>query len=251
MLGTVYHLPLRQTEGLVRSIMALMGFRRRVPHHSTLSRRRKRLDIERTEPSSNGATDTVIDATGLKRYGAGEWCADQHCGSRCRWRKLSISLDPESGDIVAHCLTDSNLGDPELVETLLDAGERPIRRFFADGAFDGEPVYQTVRRYQADGETSIVIPPRQTATVSGNRDGPTERDCHIEMIRKHGRMAWQRATDYGRRSMVEIAIGRYKAVVGDRLRARDDDAQITEVVIGVKILNRMTCLAKPVFVRVG
>ena len=146
---------------------------------------------------------------------------------------------------MAHCLTDSDLGDPDLVETLLKTVARPIRRFFADGAYDGEPVYETVRRYQADGETAIVIPPRQTATASGNRDGPTERDRHIERIQKHGRMAWQKATDYGRRSLVETAFGRYKTIIGDSLSARDDDGQMTEAAISIKVLNRMTGAAKP------
>ncbi|MGI9503911.1 MAG: hypothetical protein ACR2RE_12755 [Geminicoccaceae bacterium] len=94
-------------------------------------------------------------------------------------------------------------------------------------------------RYQADGETTIIIPPCQTATASGNRDSPTERDRHIEMIRKHGRMAWQKVTTCGQHSLVETVNGRYRAIIDDRLRAHDEDGQIAKGAIGIKVLNRM------------
>ncbi|MGI9508619.1 MAG: IS5 family transposase [Geminicoccaceae bacterium] len=248
-LGMVYHLPLRQTEGLARSVLSLMDLSLRVPRHSTLSRRRKMLDIQPIKPSAQGPTDIVLDGSGLKVFGAGEWCAEKHGKSRRRWRKLSIGLDLKSGEIVAHKLTDSDVGDPDLVEPLLQTSGTSIRHFFADGAFDGEPVYETVRRYQSGDSPAIIIPPRRTATLSGNADGPTERDRHITMIQDHGRMAWQKATDYGRRSLVETAIGRYKSVIGDSLNARDDDAQVTEVAIAIKALNRMIRAAKPISVR--
>lgn len=122
--------------------------------------------------------------------------------------------------------------------------------FFADGAFDGEPTYEAVRRYPSVDATTTIISPRRTATPSGNADGPTERDRHIRMIQDHGRMAWQKATDYGPRSLVETAIGRYKSIIGDSLKARNDDAQVTEVAIGIKVLNRMNKTAKPISVRV-
>jgi len=70
-----------------------------------------------------------------------------------------------------------------------------IRHFFTDGAFDGWPVYEAVRRYQSEDDPAIIIPPRRTATLSDNTDGPTERDRHIKMIHEHGRMAWQKAAD--------------------------------------------------------
>ena len=93
------------------------------------------------------------------------------------------------------------------------------------------------------------IAPRRSATLSDNVDGPTERDRHIKMIHDRGRMAWQKATDYGRRSLVETAFGRYKSIIGDSLSARDDHAQVTEVAIAIKTLNRMIRAAKPISVR--
>jgi len=113
----------------------------------------------------------------------------------------------------------------------------------------GDPVYENVRRYQADDASTIIVPPRRTATLSDHVDGPTECDRHIKMIHEHGRMAWQNATDYGRRSLVETAFGRYKSIIGDSLSARDEDDQMTEAAIGIKTLNRMIRAAKPVSVR--
>jgi len=248
-LGMVYHLPLRQTEGLARSVLSLMDLPLRVPRHSTLSRRRKTLDIQPLKPLAQGPTDIVLDGSGLKVFGAGEWCAEKHGKSKRRWRKLSIGVDPNSSEIVAHKLTDSDVGDPELVEPLLEASGVSVRHFFADGAFDSEPIYETVRQYQSGDDPAVIIPPRRTATPSGKADGPTERDRHIKMIQDHGRMAWQKATDYGRRSMVETAFGRYKSIIGDGLNPRDDDAQVTEVAIGIKALNRMIRAAKPISIR--
>ena len=197
-LGMVYHLPLRQTEGFARSLLALMDLSLPVPRHSTLSRRRKTLDVQPIKSSARGPIDIVLDGSGLKIFGAGEWCVEKHGKRPRRWRKLSIGLDANSGEIVAHKLTDSDVGDPDLVAPLLEASGVRIRHFFADGAYDGDPVYATVRRYQADDVSTIIVPPRRTATPSDHADGPTERDRHIKMIHEHGRMAWQKATDYGR-----------------------------------------------------
>ncbi len=134
----------------------------------------------------------MLDGSGLKIFEAGEWCVEKHGKGKRRWRKLSIGVDPKSGEIVAHKLTDSDVGDPDLVEPLSEASGVSIGRFFADGAYDGDPIYEIVRRYQSGDDSTIIIPPRRTATLSGNVDGPSEPDLHIKMIHEHGRLAWQR-----------------------------------------------------------
>ena len=128
-LGMVYHQPLRQTEGLARSHMSVMDLSLPVPRHSTLSRRCKTLDIQPIKSSARGPIDIVLDGSGLKVFGAGEWCVEKHGKSQRRWRKLSIGLDPKSGEIVAHKLTDSDVGDPDLVAPLLEASGVRIRHF--------------------------------------------------------------------------------------------------------------------------
>ncbi|MGI9435184.1 MAG: hypothetical protein ACR2Q4_10220 [Geminicoccaceae bacterium] len=133
---------------------------------------------------------------------------------------------------------------------VVEWGGVSVRHFFADGAYDGDPIYETVRRYQSGDDSTIIIPPRRTATLSDNVDSPTERDRHIMMSYEHGRMVWQKAANYGCRSLVETAFGRYRSIIGDSLSARDDDAQVAEVAIGIKALNRMIRTAKPISVRV-
>jgi hypothetical protein len=115
----------------------------------------------------------------------------------------------------------------------------------ADGAYDGGPTYQTIAQHGTDIE--VVIPPRATAvpSPSGELCSPTQRDGHLTMIAEQGRLAWQTATDYGRRSLIETTMGRYKALIGPRLRARGFAAQRTEAAISVAVLNRMLAAGRP------
>ena len=159
-------------------------------------------------------------------------------------------MDADTGEIVASVMTDSGADDAGQIPVLLEQVEGEIASVTADGAYDGEPVYQAVTNKQPDPPPDVVIPPRATAVVSTNAvDGPSQRDQHIRLIAEHGRMGWQKATGYGRRSLVETAIGRYKHLIAPTLRARTLPAQQAEVAVGVAILNRMIRLAKPISVR--
>ena len=122
----------------------------------------------------------------------------------------------------------------------------------ADGAYDGEPVYRAVAERQPDPPVAVIIPPRSTA-VPGPAAGspPSQRDQHIQMIRDKGRLGWQKAVGYGRRSLAETAISRYKTVIGRSLRARTLPAQKTEARVGCSVLNRMTRLGMPVSQRIA
>ena len=129
----------------------------------------------------------------------------------------------------------------------LDQINEQIGQVTADGAYDGCPTYQTIAAH-GDGIT-VVIPPRSTAVRSGEPGSPTQRDRHLAMIGEQGRMAWQAATGYGQRSLVETTMGRYKALIGPRLRARGFAAQQTEAAIGVAVLNQMLAAGRPDSVR--
>jgi len=165
-----------------------------------------------------------------------------------RWRKLPLAVDAASGVIVAQTLTDQDTDDPSQVGPLLDQIDDPIGRVMADSAYDGAPTYQTIAAY-GDG-IEVVIPPRSTAVPSGDPGVPKQRDRHLAMIAEQGRLSWQVATDYGQRSLVETTMGRYKALIGPRLRARGFAAQQTEATIGVAVLNRMLAAGRPKSVRV-
>ena len=249
-LACVLHLPLRQTEGFLSSLLDLMGLELPVPDHTTLSRRAAKWQPARKSqrPPDRGPVHIVVDSTGLEVYGAGQWLEAKHGKkSRRKWRKLHLALDPDSGEILAQVLTEQDEGDPSLVEPLLDRIDGRIEQFTADGAYDGTPTYNAVLRHSPGAR--VVIPPRANAILKEGDDPPTQRDGHIAMIAADGRMRWQANTKYGRRALVENGIGRYKAIIGPRLRARNFAAQRTEAAISCAVLNRMLEAGRPHSVR--
>lgn len=248
MLRTAFRLALRQAEGLMTSVLTLMGLTIAAPDHTTVSRRAVKLPVIQPTSAPPGPLHVLIDSTGLQVYGAGQWLEAKHgAKSRRKWRKLHLAVDAASGMIVAQTLTDQDADDPSQVGPLLDQIDEAIVQVTADGAYDGDPTYQTIAAY-GDG-IEVVIPPRSTAVPNGERDSPATRDRHLAMITEQGRLAWQIATGYGQRSLVETTMGRYKALIGPRLRARGFAAQQTEAAIGVAALNRMLATGRPNSVR--
>src|SRR5271166_31661 len=235
-LRLVFHQPLRQTEGLLRSIADVLEIDIAVPDHTTLSRRGGGLTIlpkriDRAEP-----LHLLVDSTGLKIYGEGEWL-DQKRGirPRRRWRKLHLGVDADTHEIVAVELTPDDVGDISELPGLLDQIDTEIASLTADGAYDGEVDYRAAANRHPDAE---IIPPRATAVP--NETTTTQRDRHIATIEKHGCMGWQRRSGYNRRSLVETAVYSYKTIIGRRLQARTLSKQRTEAKIGCNVLNRMT-----------
>ena len=148
-------------------------------------------------------------------------------------------------------MTENDADDIGEVPGLLEQVDGEITSFIADGAYDGDPVYQAVARQQHDPPSDVVISPRASAVLStDSTDRQSQRDRHIRMIAEKGRMGWQKATGYGRRSLVETAIGRYKHLIGSTLRARNLATQQGEVAIAVRALNRMINVGKPLSIRV-
>lgn len=250
-LGCVFGLRLRQSEGLMLSLLDLMGLDLPVPDHTTLSRRAQIWEPsarQKRRAEEDGPLHVLVDSTGLKVYGAGQWLEDKHgARSRRNWRKLHLALDADSGEIIAHCLTDQEIDDPSQVEPLLDRIDTKIDQFTADGAYDGDPTYGAVLQHSPTAR--VVIPPRSTAVESDDAAPPRQRDAHIRAIAKEGRLNWQASTDYGKRALIETAIGRYKGLIDRRLRARSFPAQQTEAAIGCAVLNRMLQCARPKSVR--
>lgn len=248
MVRTAFRLALRQTEGLMASVITLMDLTISAPDHSTISRRAETLPVIPPASVPDGPLHLLIDSTGLKVYGAGQWLEAKHgAKSRRKWRKLHLAVDAENGMIVAQTLTDQDADDPSQVTPLLDQIDGAIARVTADGTYDGAPTYDTIAAHGDDIE--VVIPPRSTAVLNGEPGPLAQRDRHLEMITEQGRLAWQKATDYGQRSLVETTMGRYKALIGPRLRARGFDAQQTEAAIGVAVLNRMLAAGRPDSIR--
>src|SRR5919202_5835345 len=250
-LRLVFHLALRQAEGFVTSVLRLLGLELPVPDHTTLSRRGRGFANRPPSPVPHGPLHLLIDSTGLKLFGKGEWDGEKHGRARRSWRKLHVAVDAETGEIVASVLTGNEAGDAGQVPILLEQVEGEIASVMADGAYDGEPVYHAIEARQPQLPPAIVIPPRRSAVLSAQADtAPRQRDAHIRLIREQGRSAWREATGYGQRSLAETAIGRYKGLIGPRLRARGVANQQGEIALGAKLLNRMIRVAKPVSVRI-
>jgi hypothetical protein len=187
-------------------------------------------------------------APGWKIYGAGQWLEEKHgAKSRRAWRKLHLAIDADSGEIIVHSLTDQEAGDASQLEPLLNQIDDEIGQFTADGAYDGTPAYDAVLRHSPGAR--IVIPPRSNAMERPNAQASCPRDDHIASMQADGRLKWQTSTGHGKRALVETAMGRYKGVIGPRLRARSFLAQQTEAAIGVAILNRMLACGRPKSVR--
>jgi hypothetical protein len=249
-LRAVFRLALRQTEGLIGSIIRLLGLDLAVPDHSTLSRRAETLQVLRPR-SSRTPVHLLVDTTGLRLCGPGEWLIEKH-GTRTRrsWRKLHLGVDADTGEIIAADLTSSETDDGSQVGPLLDQVTRPIASFTGDGAFDRDDVYGEVAERHP--EAAVIIPPRSSAVRSETAEtAPTQRDEHLRLIAERGRMGWQKASGYNWRALVEADISRYKRVIGDALRSRTDARRATEVADAVSVLNRMLQLGRPESVRIA
>ena len=246
-LRAVFRLALRQTEGLIGSIFALLGLELAVPDYSTLSRRAETLAVP---PPRHGSAPVhlLVDSTGLKLCGSGEWLLEKH-GTRTRrsWRKLHVGMDADTGQIVAATLSTSDVDDASQVGILLDQVGL-LASFTADGAYDQDGVYGEVARRSP--EAAVIVPPRSSAVPSDTaQTAPTQRDRHLQMIAKHGRRRWQKASGYHWRALVEADISRFKRVIGGELRSRTDHRRRTEIALAVSILNQMLELGRPEYVR--
>ena len=248
-LRAVFRLALRQTEGLIGSVLALLGLDLAVPDHSTLSRRTETLDVASPRPGS-APVHLLVDSTGLKLCGAGEWLLEKH-GTRTRrsWRKLHIVVDAETGRIVAATLSTSDVDDACQISTLLDQAGA-VASFTADGAYDQDGVYGEVARRSP--EVVVIVPPRSRA-VPGQMasTAPTPRDRHLQHIAEHSLRSWQQTSGYHWGALVEADISRFKRVIGNGLRSRTDRRRTTEIALAVGILNRMLELGRPEYVRLA
>ena len=250
-LRAVFRLALRQTEGLIGSILRLLGLELAMPDHSTIGRRATTLQVPPRPRSGSEPVHLLVDSTGLKLGGPGEWLLEKH-GTRKRrsWRKLHLGVDAATGQIVAAELTTNEVDDGSQVGPLLDQVVGPVATFTGDGAYDRDDVYGAVAERHPD--ATVVVPPRATAVPSeAAATAPTQRDRHLELIAEHGRMAWQKATGYHARAKAEAAMSRYKRVIGNTLRSRSVPGQATEVAIAVLALNRMLELGRPKSVRIA
>lgn len=217
-----------------------------MPDHTTLSVRGKGLSV-RLPKQRSASLHIVVDSTGLKIYGEGEWKTRKHGISKRRtWRTLHISVRTEDGEIEAVVLGEAGLSDANAVEPMLEQIDQAIESFGADGAYDKRKVYQKVQKHSPD--CQMPIPPRRDARIwqHGNCKAPPHpRDENLRYIRKHGRNAWKKDSNYHQRSLAETAMFRLKTIFGGELSTRLLETQITQATIRCRTLNIMTHLGMP------
>ena len=241
-LKAVFDLPYRMVEGLAGSIVQLMGVALSIPDPTLMSRRAKTLSVQIPRRSRTGPIDGVVDSTGLKVYGEGEWKVRQHgAGKRRTWRKVHLAVDADVKDVLAVEVTTEQWTDSEVFAGLLEQIDDPIGHVRADGAYDTHGVYAAAGERGAE----VTIPPRANA-VPWTPDHP--RTQALAAIAVQGLPAWKQAVGYHRRSIAENAMYRFKQLFGDRLASRQFETQVTEVQVRVAALNVMTYLGMPVSV---
>jgi hypothetical protein len=249
-LRAVFHLPSRATQGIAQSVFELMGLALDVPHYSTLSRRAADLKVDLAR-KGKGPLHLVLDSTGLKVFGEGEWKVRKHGYSRRRtWRKLHLAIDAETHEVQAVAVTEAGVDDAEEVDHLLKPIGRPVASAAADGAYDKREVDRVLEPRAA----RILIPPRSNAKIGkhGNAAGPPRaRDENLRRIRRVGRRAWKREVGYHIRSLAETGVFRMKTIFGGHLASRLMACPVTGGAIRGRALNIMTHLGMPQSERVA
>ena len=241
-LKAVYRLPQRATFGLVCSLMQLMKLDLPIPHPTILSRRAATLNVVLPRVKKNEPLHVLVDATGLKVFGEGEWKVRTHGVSKRRtWRKLHIAMDADTGEIVATVATSSNVSDKEVLPVLLAQITEEIAQLTGDGGYDYADCYEAI----AERKGRAVIPPRRTGRLHPQDERLRARDKNLRAIRKVGRKKWKKQSGYHRRSLVETAMMRQKTIFGSGLSSRRFHNQATEMTVRCAALNRMIRLGMP------
>jgi Transposase DDE domain len=248
----VFHLTNRSVEGFMASLFGLLQVRLPVPDHSTLSRRGKTVSV-RLPKRARGPLHLVLDSSGLKLYGEGEWKVRQHGWAKRRtWRKFHLAVDSQTGEVQAAQLSRATVIDANVVAPLLNQIALPIASVAADGSYDRRQVYRAVQTHSPP--ATFVIPPRRDAKIRQHGNclaPPLPRDEALRAIRAYGRAAWKRACGYHRRSLAETAIFRMKTLFDDHLRTRRLDTQASQLGARCRALNMMTHLGMPDSYRVN
>lgn len=245
-LKAVFHQAGRQVVGFVRSLFELMNIDLPVPDHSTVSRRLEVLEVELPVKSSTQPRHLVVDSTGVKVYGEGEWKVRSHGISKRRtWRKLHLCVDEKTHEVIVAGTSENSVADCQMFPELLAGVADEIAQISADGSYDRRGVYQAIKEREI---AKAAIPPRKDARIWQHGNSKEERlirDENLREIRKRGRKRWKAESSYHRRSLAETAVFRYKTIFSEKLKSRKIENQFNEMFIKCAALNRMTHLGMP------
>ncbi|AWI86865.1 IS5/IS1182 family transposase (plasmid) [Alloyangia pacifica] len=242
-------LPLRQTAGMVASLLRLAGLDWPVPDFSTLCRRQKTLKVQIPYRRAGGPLNLLVDSTGIKFLGDGEWQARKHgLQGRRQWRKVHLAMDTATSDIRAVEFTPSREGDSPVLPDLLDQipDDEDIGTVTADGAYDTRRCHSAII---AHGGTAIIPIRKNGRPWKGDCPASRARNETLRATRHYSRAFWKRWTGYHIRSRAEARMRCLKAF-GERIAARDPDRQTAEIHIRVALMNRFNALGTAEIVRV-
>jgi IS5 family transposase len=251
LIRTVYHLPLRATEGFLLSLVSLLDISLKIPSYTQICRRAKLLGKTLKKLSSRRPHDIVFDSTGLKVYGEGEWKVKQHGTSKRRtWRKLHLGVDPDSKEIIVAEVTSNSIGsgDSQVGKKLLKKAPKSAKRIFGDGAYDGTEFRQEIEK---NGAEPIIPPPRdaivhpESADKAIQKRNDAVREIHGLGGDDDARRIWKMLKGYHRRSLAETAMYRIKQLTGGNMRSREWERQRVEGYIKCLVINKMTTLGMP------
>ena len=240
MLKGLFNLPLRALEGFINSLFKLMAVPLKSPDYSCISKRAKTVEINYRAPSKGTVTHLVIDSTGLKVYGEGEWKMRKHGKEKRRvWRKLHLAVDAATHAIVAAESSLENIADNEVLPTLLNPLRREIEQVSGDGAYDTRDCHALLKKKGI----KDTIPPRKNAALW--EEGHPRNEA-VEALKAGELSEWEKQSGYHQRSKAETAMYRYKQLISPKLSLRNHNAQVGEMLAGVKVLNKVIGLGMPV-----
>ena len=251
-LKAVYNLPFRAVEGFVKSLFLLQGIDLKVPDYSSLCKRQKHLEITLPKNRRPGESlHLVIDTTGLKVFGEGEWKVRQYGVVKKRlWRKLHLAINSKTQMIEAVELTELGVQDSEGFSRLLNQIEDPIEMAIGDGTYDRFSCYEAIEKRGGRG----IFPPQHNAVTSDERTANrkkastkavAKRDEAVKGVRFLGSKAWKEEVGYHRRSLAETGMFRLKTILGRRLSTHHLENQVVEARIWCSIINTMTLQGMP------
>ncbi len=243
-LKQIYRLTLRSSKGFAESIFKLMNLNLEIPCYTRICRRQSNVELP-VFPQQSASIHLVVDSTGLKIFGEGEWKVRQHGWTKHRmWRKLHIGVDEKSQLIVSALLTENNCGDGKKLPELLDGYKGKINRVSADGAYDSHDCFEDIAKRGA----AATIPPQPNPQHKPKTEEQIihVRDKVVWEIQQKGIEQWKRENNYHRRSLVETAFYRYKKMLGGKLFAYKLENQQTEALLRCHILNKITLAGMPI-----
>lgn len=233
-----FKMSLRATQGLFFSIVQAMGWAMPIPSYSQICRRMHTLAIQKSFKRKQDVTDIILDTTGLKVFGAGEWRNKKYGGKR-RWKKLHLAMDAKTGELILAQVTDEHVHDTTYVEKALQQGNRRKGKFLIDGIGDSKKMYELVERHNKE----LMTPPRNGGVIRKEK-ALVKRNEAIQVIRGLGgdrlaRSIWSKLTGYNRRVEVESMMARWKSLYSGELKSRDPQRQRVEVCLKAQMINKI------------